>query len=255
MRILILGHSDSSGRELTDRALAWPWLVGDRLKLASGEDVEIDHREFNPLRPGTTDFVARLVTETEPDIVCVAVNPFWFAGATVSLRVRQRFGPDAARRYLRLESAFDRGTRSGRIKRPFNRAVRRITRRVVGTAVPGSLTQVRDAYEAVLTRLSQFEDTPILVLAGNRLPERTARNPALRRQVDDFIADMERTVERHRFDWFDTETTFGEVDRSAQLFADGIHRNELGHQRHADCIYPLFSRLAEVGEPVTAGDA
>jgi lysophospholipase L1-like esterase len=246
MRILVLGHSDSGGRQLADRSQAWPWLVAERLEQATGKAVEIDHRELSPIRPGTAEFVAQLVDGTEPGVVCVAVNPFWFAGATVSLRVQQRYGPQVAGRYRRIEQAFDRHTRSGRLKRPLNRFARRVTRRVVGTAVPGSLEQVRTSYEDILTRLSQFEQLPVLVMAGNRLPEWTAKNAALRKQIDDFVSAMEVTVRRHRFAWFDTETTFAGEPRSKHLFADGIHRNEYGHLRHADGVFPVVAALADL---------
>ena len=245
MRILILGHSDSSGINLPRREAAWPWLVASRLEEELHDPVEIDHRELSPIRPGTPDFVASLVEETGPDILCLAVNPFWFAGSTVRVKVQRQFGPDFARRYLRLEAAFDRHTRSGAVRSRINRAARKVTRRVVGTAAPAPLETVQASYQGMLSRLSQFEDLPVLVLSGNRLPEWTAKNPPLRAAINGFLAAIEESARRHRFEWFDTESTFGDLPRNSQLFADRIHRNELGHQRHADSVFPVLLQLAQ----------
>ena len=93
MRILVLGHSDSSGVNLARREDAWPQVVAARLAAEIGAPVDIDHRELSPIRPGTAEFVAGLTQDPAADVVCLAVNPFWFAGSTVRVKVQRRWGP------------------------------------------------------------------------------------------------------------------------------------------------------------------
>ncbi|MGI8926610.1 MAG: hypothetical protein ACR2HN_08200 [Tepidiformaceae bacterium] len=113
----------------------WPTLLEAELGRSLGEPVTVDNWRFVPGRPRAAEKALELVAAAQPDVVVLTLASFWSAFATVRASVEQRFGRRAGRIYTRFEGAFSRqAQRRGRPATFADRAGRRLSRRVFGTA-------------------------------------------------------------------------------------------------------------------------
>ena len=245
MRVLVLGHSDSAGVQLSDPSLAWPPLLRGLLNARSQHPWEVKHMVFVPLRADATDAAQAAVDAFEPDLVMVHLNPYSFAIQVVGLRVRHRFGRRAGNLYRKWEYRFDRATSQGRIRVPLNHAARWCARHFIGVAAISSYAAVVDAYTSVLRQLAQDESLQVVVMGGNRLGAAVQSvTPGMTAAIVSFSTEMERVARAHHFVWFDTETSVAGPERDAMFLADGVHRTPLGHQRLATMLVPILETMA-----------
>lgn len=246
VNLLVLGNSDYDGSLLADPLESWPHLVGRRLGDQLGTPVTVVNRNLVPSRRSVLNEVETLIGEYRPDLVIVGLNPYSFAVTTVAARVRERFGHSAARAYTRLERSFDARTRRGRVRTRANRVMRQFARTTLGAAPLAPVEQVIDTYRSVFARLAQEEETQAIVMGGSRL----SLNPhlvdgRLLGAVDRFRDEMRAAAEGHRFPFFDTEPTVAGSERESYFMPDGVHRNERGHARLAEMVYPVILAEAE----------
>ncbi|HEX6031589.1 MAG TPA: hypothetical protein VFY90_09150 [Tepidiformaceae bacterium] len=247
MKLLVLGNSDYNGSLMEDSLQSWPHLVGERLGKELGMPVEVVNLNLVPSRRSVLTEVEDLIQEHRPELVVVGLNPYSFAVRTVATRVRQRFGARAAKTYTRLEHAFDRRTHKGRVRTALNRTMRAATRRTIGVAPLAPVEQIIETYRAVFARLSREEQLQAVVMGGSKLSLRYA-SPAVLAQVDRFRVEMKQAAEAHHFAFFDTEQTVVGPDRESYFMPDGVHRNERGHERLAEMVYPVVAaELARLG--------
>lgn len=240
MRLLVLGNSDYNGSMLENSMNAWPELVGRRLSRDLGVEVEVLNRTLIPSRRDAVATAGALVAEHHPELVVVGLNPYSFAITRVATRVRLRLGERAYRAYTRVEQAFDRRTREGRVRKRINRAARRIARSTIGAAPLAPVEQIIETYSAVFSRLSREEDLQAVIMGGSKLSlNAQVVNARLLAQVDQFRSAMSDAARQHHFPFFDTEPTVAGPDRESFFLPDGVHRNDLGHARLAEMIYPV----------------
>ena len=257
MRVLVLGHSDSAGVQLSEPALAWPPQLQGLLNAHSKERWEVKHVVFVPLRADAIDAAQAAVDAFEPDFVMLHLNPYSFAIRVVGLKVRQRFGKRAGNWYRKWERRFDRATSQGRIRVPLNHAARWCARHVIGVAAVSSYAAVVDAYTAILHQLARDENLQVVVMGGSRLGAAVqSATPGMTNAIIRFATEMEHVARSHRFVWFDTETSVAGPGRESLFLADGVHRTAEGHQRLAAMLAPILEAMAAshtTNEPAVLG--
>ncbi len=243
MKLLILGNSDYDGSMLEDDSQSWPYLVGNRLSDDLGIPVEVLNRKLVPSRRDAVATAEALIAEHLPDLVVVGLNPYAFAITRVATRIRNRLGERPYRLYVRLEQAFDRRTREGRVRSRINHAARRVARSTIGAAPLAPVDQIIATYRAVFARLSREEQLQAVIMGGSRLSLNAQFvNSRLLTEVDRFRSSMEEAAAQHHFAFFDTEATVAGPDRETYFLPDGVHRNVLGHERLADMVLPVLAR-------------
>ncbi len=258
MKLLVLGNSDYNGSMLADDHDAWPHLVGKRLEGDLGVPVEVLNRNLIPSRRDAVPNAEALIAEHHPDLVVVGLNPYSFAITRVATRIRKRLGERPYRAYVRVEQAFERRTREGRVRSRINRAARRVARSTIGAAPLAPVEQIIETYRTVFARLSREEDMQAVIMGGSKLSLNAQMvNAKLLAQVDQFRTSMSDAARQHRFAFFDTEVSVVGPDRESWFLPDGVHRNEAGHQRLADMVYPVIAeevtRLGLASEPARQG--
>ncbi|MEX0783896.1 MAG: hypothetical protein WD557_14735 [Dehalococcoidia bacterium] len=242
MKLLVLGNSDYNGSMLDDGIDAWPHLVGRRLSDELGIEVEVLNRNLIPSRRDAVATAEALIAEHHPELVVVGLNPYSFAITRVATRIRKKLGERAYRGYVRVEQAFDSRTRDGRIGSRVNRAARRVARSTIGVAPLAPVEQIIETYRTVFARLSREEDMQAVIMGGSKLSLNAQMvNAKLLAQVGQFRIAMSDAAHQHRFAFFDTEPTVAGPDRESWFLPDGVHRNEAGHARLADMIYPVIA--------------
>lgn len=221
--------------------LAWPVLLRSELPSVIDEPVEILHHKLSAVRPEALSLLEKWLDESQPNVVTLAVNPYAFAISSVYQRVRHRFGPKIAERYMRLERKFDRWTGDTIV----NSIGRRLVRKTVGVATYSTYDQVIQAYTAFMRRLAREEDLQVVVTTGARLSNRLhLLDATMVEMIDQFSGEMRRLTAEHRFIFFDTELTVAGPDREACFQDDGVHRTPFGHRRIADMLLPVIATAA-----------
>lgn len=242
MRVLVLGHSDSDGKMLPDRSLAWPRLLEHELAARFENPSEVAHRRVLPLRSDVLQSVETTLRDLEPEVVILSLNPYGFAIQLVSLKIEQHFGPRAGRIYKRIEEGFDRLTRERFLLGGLNSVARRLGRRLLGVASLASYDAVVESYSAILHRLAREENLQVIVMGGSRLSDEIQRlNPGMVEKVDQFASELRQVTETHRLTWFNTEASVAGRDRASLFFPDGVHRTPEAHRRLADMLLPVVA--------------
>ncbi len=238
--MLVLGHSDSDGTQLTDASDAWPNLVARELP---GLSIELSHRTLFPGRSATR-FVEKELAATTPDIVVVAVSSFSAAFEFVSNRLRDLLGNRAASVAIRLEHlAGDLSVSNQRLHQT-TMAPRRVARRLLGARSTSTVEATLNSYRGVIQRLAREESVQTIVFGGKGYTRyHETMNPKMRAIHDLFEAEIGRMAEAHHFDWVFHEALLGGPDAKDQFFLpDGVHCNERSHRLVADAIIPLIAR-------------
>ena len=249
MKLLVLGNSDYNGSFLEDDTRAWPHLVGQRLSQDLRLPVEVVNRNLVPSRRDAVATAEALIAEHRPELVVVGLNPYSFAITRVATTIRKRFGERPYRVYSRVEKAFDDRTRDGRVLSRVNHAARKVARSTIGASPLAPVEQIIETYKTVFARLSREEDLQAVIMGGSKLSLNAQMvNAKLLAEVDQFRVSMSEAAHQHHFPFFDTEPTVAGPDRESYFMPDGVHRNELGHQRLAEMVYPVIAgELARLG--------
>jgi lysophospholipase L1-like esterase len=246
MRIVVLGHSTSSGEWLADRAQAWPWLVAAELEARTGAPVEVVHHSFVPMGGRAVPYGLVKTAEAEPDVVLVPVATFVCCVGTVGERIRRRWGERAFRAYHRLERAFDlrTGNRPGARGR-FNRLGRRVSRRLLGTATFTSVDDVVEVYRELLRGLAQREGLVVGALMEPSWPAwMDAENPGAKAMHARIREEVGAFARQQHVLWADSDDVYMKAaDRGALYFADGVHKTVAGHRAYADALLPVLLAL------------
>lgn len=241
MKLLVLGNSDHDGSMLADGMNAWPHAMGKQLGQDLGLEVEVLNLKLVPSRRDAVAMAEALIAEHHPELVIVGLNPYSFAITRVATRIRKRLGERPYRAYLTVEQAFDRRTREGRVRSRLNRAARKVARSTIGAAPLAPVEQIIETYRTVFSRLSREEDMQTVIIGGSKLSlNAQMMNAKLLAQVDQFRFAMSDAAKQHRFTFFNTESTVEGPDRESYFLRDGVHRNEVGHSRMADMLYPVI---------------
>lgn len=244
MELVVLGNSVSAGTGLRDAKLAWPWLAAAQLETSLGRPVTVRHATFAPIGAAAPEYALTRLGDTGNAIVVVVLGSYVCAVGTVVERVRQRWGETWARRCLRLEHAFEhrtgnrRGT-GGRV----NRAVRWLSRRIIGVAKMTTVEEVIEVYSDVLGGLARREHTDVIVFPEPYWPQGIEReNTGANAAFDRVRRELRVVAERHHFLWADAEPAWSEVpDRNAHYQPDLTHKSEKGHRLLAASLVPSLS--------------
>lgn len=245
MRILVLGHSDSSGGLLADPSEAWPFVLERLLNECSQTAFEIRHEVVVPLRADAPEMVEAAVVAFAPDMVMLHLNPYSFAIQVVGLKVRQRFGKRAGNWFRVCQVRFDRATSRGPALIRLNHVARRCARRVIGVAAVSTYPAVVGAYAAILRQLARCEELQVVVMGGSRLGTALQSiTPGMVESIAEFATEMQGVAREHRFIWFDTETSVAGAERETLFLEDGLHRSPRGRHRLATMLMPVVQAIA-----------
>ena len=236
MRILVLGTSSSFGTTLTDRALAWPNVIGSELAAHLGEPVEVEHRAIFPMGSKAVALAMDAVDETRPDMVIFSFGSFPCAIATVGTRVKRRYGPRAHALFRRFETRFEGATGNARGKPArFNTWGRRLARRVIGADPLTSYEEVAAIQTETLHRLASREGLSVVVYGEPSFGAGvTGDNPRANRILHRLRGEIETVARRHHFLVVSCEAAYAAHPRRATLHhSDGVHKTVEGHRVQA----------------------
>ncbi|MFN0096155.1 MAG: hypothetical protein ACKVVT_15445 [Dehalococcoidia bacterium] len=256
MRLLVIGSSSSSGTGLSDRSLAWPWIVAHELPALIGEPVELTHQVVFPVGPKAIGIAAAAIDSVDPDI---AIHSFGFFPAivsTVSERMRRRHGPRVNRAYRRIVTQAE--TRLGQPygwQRRVNVTGRWLARRVLGTETITTRADVMSNLTQIQHLLAHREGLVVVSMCEPTISDAIHRDqPDARRIFAECRAELEAVSRSHRFTIADCATPWAAHPRQGELYlADGLHKSELGQRIQADAI--LSTVLASGALPSPGGAA
>jgi len=236
MRILVLGHSGTSGYAIGGPGKAWPALLNERLT-AAGRDLDMVVAPLFAVGSRAVDYALGRVEKEQPDVLVLSLNAYPCTIPVVSARIRRLFGERVHRWYSRVERRANKrsGNRPG-IEGRLNRLARAVGRRVIGAEPLASVEEVAGVYEAILNGVVRCrEGTGVVVLAEARFsPDVQSREKRLVADVDHLQARVRGVVESHRIRWIDMEEAFTDQgDRATFWMPDGVHLSAQGNERYA----------------------
>jgi hypothetical protein len=240
MKMLVLGHSNSDGSQLTDSRDGWPWVLQRTLR-ESGVEAEVVHRLLFA-GPAAADLLRDQVEREQPDVVVLATSTHGEVVQLVSNRVRERWGERAAGLARRAEQWV------ARHPQPYSspqgtalRQARRLTRRVLGTRPKDSVERLIAYYADCFRALARFEHVQAIVLGGVGYGPAVERlNPGWEAAQNFVYAGIKEEALRRRFQWLVLEELLGGPTHKLRYFhSDGIHTNEESHRIAAEAILPL----------------
>jgi len=242
MKLLVLGHSDSDGTRLPNRDDAWPYVVADRFRGATGRDMEVVHKLLFA-GPSAAAYVQKQLDAEHPDAVVLATSTYGVVVQLVSNRVNERFGPRAARLAARGERLAQRATyRLGPTGSKPLVSARRLTRRVIGTSPALSFQGLIESYADCMSVLARAEDVETIILGGaGYTRQHQQMNPRLNELQDRAAEEFRRMAERHHFGFVLHEELLGGREHKEGYYQpDGVHTTEASNRLVADAILPLF---------------
>lgn len=246
VRILVLGKSGAAGVGLEDPSRAWPYLLREAVEAETGERVELSIKRFYLIAADPTDYLRKVVDETQPDIVIARVSANDFAMVTVSHKVSSRWGARAARYVAQTERKLRRSWTPGK-PGALDALAQRIAHKVIGAEPLLTRAQVVASAEAMFRFFGQREDlTGIMVGCPYFSPWVNSLNPGLDRIVDEFNDEMRAAVKARHLTWVEPTVRLDE-DR----LRDGMHETASGHRRMVTDILPAV--VAAVRERAAAG--
>lgn len=239
MRVLVLGTSSSAGVGHADPdAVAWPWLVGAGLSLATGEPVEVQHLRLVPVGPRPVPLAMERVDSFHPDVVVFSFGAVLCAVATVSDRVRQIFGARVYDLFRRAEVRFDAVTGNTAVRpRRVARMARWAGRHTIGVATVASYDEVARVQREILHELSRREGLVVVVACEPDLPSAVVRdNPDGNRILARLRAELEAVGAAHHFLIADYTPLFDVPHRDDFYLDDAMHKSVSGHRAQADVV-------------------
>lgn len=243
MRLLVLGHSDSTGIQLPRGTPTWPEIVRDQVALETGRDVELESVRWAPYRPGALEYALEIADRVEPDLVVLPLASFWCAYSNVRTKVDKKFGPRTQRVY-RAAEGFVANHLEGRVIP--KSASRRMARKVLGVAPLISVAQFIDIHSELIRQLASRENLQVLVLADHHFNEENRRiMPLIPRAIAEINAAIQPIVAERRLLWDDMEKALQVGGhREEIMMPDGVHMNAEGHKRIAAMVGPLAAEFA-----------
>ncbi len=241
MKLMVLGNSDTDGSRLERRDDAWPYLIAEQVREATGQEVEVAHKLLFA-GPTAAGYVQRQLDAEHPDVVVLATSTYGVVLQLVSNRVNEKFGPRAARVAARAEQLAAEATyRLGPVgSRPLI-GLRKLARRLIGTRPALSMEGMLESYAECMSVLARAENVETIVLSGpGYTMQHAALNPKMLELQAKATVELKRSAERHHFAWESHEALMGGVGAKDRYFlADGVHTGVEAHRVVAEAIGPL----------------
>jgi hypothetical protein len=188
--------------------------------------------------------VARWLAETEPDVVALAANDYWFNFDSAPEHLRRKFGRPGA-------VVADFGARIGRTqwlaeRRAFQFCRRRLTNLIGGESLFEPDEVVAAMRDAIMVLVRSESVTPIVAgpisVAGDdkMTPAQVARRKARRRQVDDGLKSI---CEAHHITYFGLDSEMARAMPIETLLGDGLHPDAEGHNAWLKALYPILKPI------------
>lgn len=253
MRILRLTTSDDL-RPVAYEDERTHRIVERAFEAETGERTETVLRAIWPTRE-LPDLIGDWIERYEPDVVFVKVAAYWFTYESVPLRFQRShlgvLGRGVARAGFRTaETSF--------AETSFFHAARRISRRVVGSAVFFTADQVIDCMTACLRRIAQAEQA-LVVVRGPLIAEGAGVSAAVERRAEErrqtVDAAMRALCAELRFHYTgrnEPPPRFSDVVRYRG--PDRVHLNAAGHrlvgEEESHALISAWRRLHGADEPL-----
>lgn len=241
MKLLVLGHSDSDGSRLGNRADGLTWVLQRRVREESGIELEMVHVALFA-GPTALRFMERQLEREQPDIVILGTSGYGVVVELASNRVRERFGDRAGnfvnRQEVRVAQFANRlGPRGKRALR----GPRQLARSVIGTRPVFSFPELIACYEDLFRALARREQMHTIILGGLGYGIELQRlNPRLNDLQDALHARLKALADELHFDWTTHEGILGGREAKLRyLQADGVHSNVEGQRLAAEALLPL----------------
>ena len=239
VRILVIGSSDTGGANLADPNDAYPQVVKNELAAAIGQECEVVNLPVVHVGPKAVPRVEAALEREQPDIVIFGYGAYSFIIATVSQRVRRRYGERTYQFFHKWEVRFEKktGNPEGTPART-NHWGRWLTRRIIGAEAPATREEVVRIQTAIVNMLAQREGTTTVMLAAPDVPTALVKeNPKANILLGEHRDYMTELARSHHFLIADCVQEFRDAPVRERLStSDSIHKSAEGHRIQADAI-------------------
>jgi len=243
VRILVIGSSDTGGANLADPNDAYPQVVKNELAAAIGQECEVVNLPVVHVGPKAVPRVEAALEREQPDIVIFGYGAYSFIIATVSQRVRRRYGERTYQFFHKWEVRFEKktGNSEGTPART-NHWGRWLTRRIIGAEAPATRDEVVGIQTAIVNMLAQREGTTTVMLGAPDVPEALVReNPKANILLGEHREYMTALARSHHFLIADCVQEFRDAPVRERLStSDSIHKSADGHRIQADAIMKVL---------------
>ncbi len=240
LSILVFGQSNATGEHLANPAVAWPKLAANELSARLGRPATLEIRPIYVHSGAVERYLDRELEKYRPDIVLFGASSFAFAQKMVGLSIRRRWGDRPADWYQAIERRVDARTRHSKSGSRFNRFARKTLTRVLGAEAVASYATVIEGSETALRRLAREEALSVAVFQINSIVA-GYEDPAIRRELARFDADIRVIAERYRFPVVDVRQPLMKApDQAGMMFPDRLHYTERAHRIMADEVMRAF---------------
>ncbi len=241
VRLLIFGNSNSQ-RPHGGTVRAWPDLAVEDVQRTTGVTLDVTHRNLYAQVDGVVEYAAAQVERFQPDITIIAGSANAANLPTAAKTLEDRIGARLARPVIAGVSRFDwMALNGGRPGALVYRAAHSLGMRVLGTRYVILMPALLASYNAVLSRLAQFEHTQFIVCSTNKYgPRLRLQYPHSSDGVEHFNAELRKMVEARHFGWADRDATVSAPGWERAFEVDGVHMTALGERRMADAVVPAL---------------
>jgi len=243
VRILVIGSSDTGGANLADPNDAYPQVVKNELAAALGQECHVVNLPVVHVGPKAVPRVEAALEREQPDIVIFGYGAYSFIIATVSQRVRRRYGERTYQFFHKWEVRFEKktGNSEGTPART-NHWGRWLTRRIIGAEAPATRDEVVGIQTAIVNMLAQREGTTTVMLGAPDVPEALVReNPKANILLGEHREYMTALARSHHFLIADCVQEFRDAPVRERLStSDSIHKSADGHRIQADAIMKVL---------------
>lgn len=242
MKLLVFGHSDSDGSQLSNSSDGIPWVLQRILLDAAGIEAEVIHRHLYP-GPSAAGFVQKQLDTLQPEVVVLATTTHNVTVRLVSNAVRERWGERAAGRARSAELWAARVHHSApEALRPVVSAGRRAARRLLGTRPLMTSDDLVRYYSECMAQLARVENLHTIIGGGiGYIGEIRQLNPGIEERQAELQRRFRELAEAHHFDWLSHEAVLGGlVAKEPYYLPDGMHTNADSHRLFAEALLPLL---------------
>lgn len=262
MKILSIGNSNDTGTWFEGGRKRHE-ILHDKLVAEFGEPIEIVVKALWPNERA----VGRLsdwLEEYQPDLVHLAMNPFWYSYESVPLRMQRILGKKAGTAVANTGFGIARNRRIAH--NAVFRTIRRWGQRTIGGDTYFTTAQVVECISECIRLCVRNEGTIVIVKGNNgrAKPNMSARQIERReRRRAEVHNGLKPLCDQLHVSYSGSAVAAWKSDPTApkaseDRVGDGLHSNAKGHERQADRLYESISAAIRAHqqperEPVTAG--
>lgn len=262
MKILSIGNSNDTGTWFEGGRKRHD-IVREKLVAEFGEPIEIIVKALWP-NERAVGRLSEWLEEYQPDLVHLAINPFWYSYESVPLRMQRILGKKAGTAVS--NTGFSLARKRSIAHNAVFRTLRGWSQRTVGGDTYFTTTQVVECMSECIRLCVRNEGTIVIVKGSNGRSKPNASASQIERKErrrTEVYNGIKPLCDQLHVTYSGNAVAAWKSDPNApkagqNKVGDGLHSNAKGHERMADRLYETISAAIRAHqpaerEPVTAG--